>query len=102
MSLHPELVNGLTDLVSAESAAQIAANLGVYVGALAVIVAMAMAIAELVGLVDRFLVERSIRRDRMLRFKGYGKVATIRRCGPRMTVGDRAVALAERKERDND
>jgi hypothetical protein len=39
-----------------------AADLGVYVGALAVIVAAAFGVAELVGLVDRFLVERSIRR----------------------------------------
>lgn len=84
------------------NALTIAADLGVYVGALATIVAVAFGVAELVDLVDRFLMERSIRRDRMLRFKGYGKVATIRRCGPRMTVGDRAVALAERKERDND
>ena len=44
------------------NALTIAADLGVYVGALATIVALAMAVAELVGLVDWFLVERSIRR----------------------------------------
>lgn len=56
------LVNALTDLVSAEGAGQFAADLGVYIGALAMIVTAAFGIAELVGLVDRFLVERSIRR----------------------------------------
>ena len=56
------LVNALTDLVSAEGAGQFAADLGVYIGALAMIVAVGFGIAELVDLADRFLVERAIRR----------------------------------------
>lgn len=43
------------------NALTIAADLGVYVGALAVIVAVGFGIAELVGLADRFLAERAIR-----------------------------------------
>ena len=50
-------VNGLTT-----DQLLLAVDIGVYVGALATIVALAMAVAELVGLVDWFLVERSIRR----------------------------------------
>jgi hypothetical protein len=44
------------------NALTIAADLGVYLGALAMIVAVGFGVAELVGLADRFLVERSIRR----------------------------------------
>ena len=73
------LVNALTDLVSAEGAGQFAADLGVYIGALAMIVAAAFGIAELVGLIDYWRMERTIRRNRMLRFKGYGAVASISR-----------------------
>jgi hypothetical protein len=40
----------------------IAADLGVYVGALGVVVTVGFGIAELVGLADRFLAERAIRR----------------------------------------
>ena len=73
------LVNALTDLVSAEGAGQFAADLGVYIGALAMIVTAAFGIAELVGLVDRFLVERSIRRAFIARRRTpMAKVISIR------------------------
>lgn len=79
------------------NALTILSDLGVCAGALAVGVTLGFGFAELMGLVDRFLIERSIRRA-FIRSRKTPMASVVSLRQRRAVFGQRVL---ERKEQDN-